>query len=159
VEMAALARAMDRWLPLPTAGAASGAAAGDGAPAAPRGASPDVAAAAPAISGTVLAELSGGDPTIERDILREFKVANDADAAALGEALAKRDLPAIVRAAHRIKGASRMVGAQDLGTVCAAIEQAGRAEDLMAVLAEEPRLRHELTRLAAHLEHVGAKGP
>jgi hypothetical protein len=29
----------------------------------------------------------------------------------------------------------------------------------MAVLAEEPRLRHELTRLAAHLEHVGAKGP
>jgi len=159
VEMAALARAMDRWLPLPTAGAASGAAAGDGAPAAPRGASPDVAAAAPAISGTVLAELSGGDPTIERDILREFKVANDVDAAALGEALAKRDLPAIVRAAHRIKGASRMVGAQDLGTVCAAIEQAGRAEDLMAVLAEEPRLRHELTRLAAHLEHVGAKGP
>jgi len=159
VEMAALARAMDRWLPLPTAGAASDAVVEDGVPAPASAASTGVVADAPAIVRTVLAELSGGDQAVERDILREFKIANDADAAALDEALAKGDLPAIVRAAHRIKGASRMVGARDLGTVCAAIEQAGRAEDLTAVLAEEPRLRHELWRLAAHLKHVGAGSP
>ena len=159
VEMAALARVMDRWRPLHIASVASAAAVADGVLAAPRAAPVDVATDAPAILETVLAELSGGDQAVERDILREFKVANDADAAALGEALARRDLPAIVRAAHRIKGASRMVGAQDLGTVCAAIERAGRAEDLTAVLAEEPRLRHELTRLTTHLERVGAKGP
>jgi HPt (histidine-containing phosphotransfer) domain-containing protein len=157
--MAALAHAMDRWLPLPTAGAASDAVMEDGVPAPASAALIGVVADAPAIVRTVLAELSGGDQAVERDILREFKIANDADAAALDEALAKRDLPAIVRAAHRIKGASRMVGARDLGTVCAAIEQAGRAEDLTAVLAEEPRLRHELLRLAAHLKHVGAGSP
>ena len=157
VEMAALARAMDRWLPVPAAGAASGAAAGSAVPATPPAAPTGVASDAPAIVGAVLAELSGGDQGVEREILREFKAANDADAAALGEALVRRDLPAIVRAAHRIKGASRMVGAQDLGTVCAAIEQAGRAEDLTAVLAEEPRLQRELTRLAEYLEQ-GAGG-
>ena len=44
---------------------------------------------------------------------------NGADVAALRDALGRQDLPAIVRAAHRIKGASKAVGAWDLTTVSA----------------------------------------
>ena len=136
VEMLALAQALDRWLPLPGVP--------ETAPAAPAVASPVDAAA--------LAELSGGDRSVERDILREFRAANDSDALALEEALGRRHLADVVRAAHRIKGASRMVGARDLAAVCAAIEQSGRAEDLSAVLAQEDAFRAELTRLNAYLD-------
>jgi PAS domain S-box-containing protein len=143
VEMAALAKALDRWLPLPAprAVASAPAAAGQAGPA-------PIAAAA-------LAELTGGDEAIEREILREYKMANDADVLSLEDALARRDLPGITRAAHRIKGASKMVGARDLAAVCAAIEQAGRGDDLPGVMAEEARLRRELERLNAYLDGVG----
>jgi PAS domain S-box-containing protein len=144
VEIAALARALDRWLPLPAASGVPVA-----SPAAGRDGSAPIDAAA-------LAELTGGDKAIEREILREYKTANDADARALEDALGRRDLPGIARAAHRIKGASRMVGAQSLAAVCATIEQAGRRDDLPAVLAEEARLLRELDRLNAYLDEVGA---
>jgi CheY-like chemotaxis protein/HPt (histidine-containing phosphotransfer) domain-containing protein len=156
VEMTALARVLDRWLPLPAPGAAGPAAAG-----APLGPQDTAAPAARADGGpapldpAALAALTGGDATIERDILLEFKHANDADADALATALAARDLPGIVRAAHRIKGASRMVGAQPLADVCAVIEDAGRHDDLPGVLAEEPRLRDALDQLSAHLDGLG----
>ncbi|HKZ08736.1 MAG TPA: transporter substrate-binding domain-containing protein [Methylomirabilota bacterium] len=143
VEMMALAQALHRWLPLPGTL--------DEAPAESAAASPvDVAA---------LTELSGGDRSVERDILREFRAANDADALALEEALGRRHLGDVVRAAHRIKGASRMVGARDLAAVCAAIEQSGRAADLSAVLANEGAFRAELTRLNAYLDTAVAGGP
>jgi HPt (histidine-containing phosphotransfer) domain-containing protein len=135
VEMMALAQMLDRWLPLPGTL--------DEAPAESAASPVDVAA---------LTELSGGDRSVERDILREFRAANDADALALEEALGRRDLGDVVRAAHRIKGASRMVGARDLAAVCAAIEQSGRAEDLAGVLAKEAAFRAELTRLNAYLD-------
>jgi two-component system sensor histidine kinase EvgS len=138
VEMSALARMLDRWLPLPQVVAS-------------------IPAAAP-LDGEALVALTGGDKDVERDILREYRVANDADATALEDALARRDLPGIVRAAHRIKGASRMVGAQDLAAVCAAIEHAGRGNDLSGAVAEEARLRQELARLNAYLDGVGAEG-
>ena len=143
VEMMALAQALDRWLPLP------------GTPEAPTA---PPAAAAP-VDADALAELSGGDRSVERDILREFRAANDADALALQEALGRRHLADIVRAAHRIKGASRMVGARDLAAVCAAIEQSGRAEDLTGVLAREAVFRAELARLNAYLDTAVMGGP
>jgi HPt (histidine-containing phosphotransfer) domain-containing protein len=138
VEMAALARVLDKWLPLPIAG---------GATAAPAG----VEAGPPPIEPGPLAELTGGDQAMARDILLEYKTANDADVAALTEALARQDLPAVVRAAHRIKGASRMVGAGALAAVCTSIEQAGRQADWPAVAAEKDRLRREVERLNAYL--------
>jgi HPt (histidine-containing phosphotransfer) domain-containing protein len=111
------------------------------------------------VNPAALAELTGGDRSMERDVLREYREANDADARALGEALARRDLPAIVRAAHRIKGASRMVGANDLAAVCEVIEHAGRDEDVPKALAEGERLREELARLNAYLDRVDKGAP
>ena len=144
VEMMALARALDKWLPLPAAG---------GPPSAPAG----VEAGPAPIEPGPLAELTGGDQAMERDILLEYKTANDQDVAALSEALARKDLPGVVRAAHRIKGASRMVGAGALAAVCASIEQAGRQEDWPAVTAEESRLRREVERLDAYLTSRGGR--
>ena len=149
VEMPALAQVLDRWLPLPADPAIAAA-----------GGSPSAAAASPtAIDAAALAELTGGDRAVERDILREYRTANDADALALRDALDRRDLPGIVRAAHRMKGAGRMVGARSLAEVCGAIEQAGRAEDFTAVAGEEPRLARELERLNAYLDEAGARSP
>jgi HPt (histidine-containing phosphotransfer) domain-containing protein len=139
--MLALAQMLDRWLPLP----ATAAPATSAEPGAAPGSAPPVNAAA-------LAELSGGDRGVEQDILREFRASNDADARALEDALTRRHLPDIVRAAHRIKGASRMVGAEDLAAVCAAIEQGGRADDLPAVLAQAEALRAALSRLNGYLD-------
>ncbi len=145
VEMPALAQVLDRWLPLPP-DPASGA--GDASPVAmPTPRAPIDAAA--------LAELTGGDRAVERDILQEYRSANDADAVALRDALSQRDLPGIVRAAHRMKGAGRMVGARELAEVCGAIEQAGRGEDMAAVATEEARLTWELDRLNAYLDEAG----
>jgi CheY-like chemotaxis protein len=151
VEMAALARVLDRWLPLPPAGTPAPPARASAAGAPPAPAAPEPLPLDPA----ALAPLTGGDAALERDILREFKTATDADAQALAAALAAGDLPGIARAAHRIKGASRMVGAEPLAAVCAALEQAGQQHDLPAALAEEPRLRAALDQLGAHLAGLG----
>jgi HPt (histidine-containing phosphotransfer) domain-containing protein len=103
--------------------------------------------------------VTGGDRAVEREILLEFRGTIDADARALEDALTRRHLADIVRAAHRIKGASLMVGADDLAAVCAAIEHAGRAEDLPGTLAREAAFRAQLARLNAYLETVASGAP
>jgi two-component system, NarL family, sensor histidine kinase EvgS len=148
VEMPALAQVLDRWLPLPADPSAAA-----------TGGSPPAAASATAVDAAALAELTGGDRAVERDILREYRIANDADALALREALGRRDLPGIARAAHRMKGAARLVGARGLAEVCATIEQAGRGEDMAAVAAAEAQLTGELDRLNAYLDEAGARSP
>ncbi|HEY5725599.1 MAG TPA: response regulator, partial [Methylomirabilota bacterium] len=141
IEMAALARALDRWLPLPAAERPADGAAG----------APAVEPDPPPIEPGPLADLTAGDQIMERDILREYRTANDADVAALTDALARKDLADVVRVSHRIKGASRMVGASALAAVCASIEQAGRRKDWPAVATEEDRLRREISRLNGYL--------
>jgi PAS domain S-box-containing protein len=151
VEMMALAKMMDRWLPLP--GAAGGVPSSTAS--SPPGGTP---AAAPLNAGALTA-VTGGDRAVEREILLEFRGTIDADARALEDALTRRHLADIVRAAHRIKGASLMVGADDLAAVCAAIEHAGRAEDLPGTLAREAAFRAQLARLNAYLETVASGAP
>ena len=140
VELDALARVMGRWLPIPFAGE----------PRATPGPATARAADAPLDHGS-LAQISGGDAAMEREILADFRSANDADMAALRAALAARDLAQVVRCAHRVKGACRTVGALALAAVCERMEAAGRRNDWNAVAAEQAGLEKEFGRLSEWL--------
>ena len=110
--------------------------------------SPDDAAP---IDPSELAEISGGDRLVEQQMLATFRRANDADVAALRQALANRDLAAVTRCTHRVKGAARMVGAKALASICEKIEQAGHAGDWDAIAVQGEALDRELVRVYACL--------
>ena len=111
---------------------------------------PDDGVGAP-IDRAELAEISGGDRSIEQQMLAVFRLANDADVAALRQALANRDVATVMRCSHRVKGAGRMVGARALADICEKIERAGHAGDWDAVAAQGVALDRELDRVYACL--------
>ena len=81
-----------------------------------------------------LVELFGDDPRTLAEVEREFlETARDV----AREIKGTDDFIAIARAAHRLKGASGMIGAVTLRQIAEAIERAAKAEYLSTV----PRLR------------------
>ena len=76
------------------------------------------------------------------------------DAAMLEQAVAKGDTPQVTRATHRIKGASRMVGAMGLAGVCERIERASRANDWPTVEASMGAFHEEWMRLNVYLDSL-----
>ena len=92
-----------------------------------------------------LVELFGGDAAMLAEIEREFL---DTARSAHEEIRETEDLDTIARAAHRLKGASGMIGADALSQVAAAVERAAKANDLSAVRRLDERFRHELTKVA-----------
>lgn len=94
----------------------------------------------------VLDELAG-NAADKAEILQDFMAQTRSDLADLEAALEMQDIPGSVRIAHRMKGASRMVGAHELANACMAMENSGRQgnpEGADAVTAA-------LERLAAYL--------
>ena len=149
VEMSALLRALDRWLPLPLA-------AGAEARETPRKA--PMPATAATVSGPIdrakLSEISLGDEAVEREILADFRRTAEEDAANLANALETGNCGDITRISHRLKGACRSVGAIDLAAISEQMEKAGRAGDLSAIDAAKDPLFREVERLCRHLEHL-----
>jgi HPt (histidine-containing phosphotransfer) domain-containing protein len=145
IELGQLARKLDQWLPL------SGITR-DGAPAYAAGFAPHPPAIVP-IDLTVLAEISSGDPVVERDILVRFRTYNSEDANLLLNAVEKADLKEVNHASHRIKGASKTIGAMGLAAVCERLERASRANDWSTVTANMDAFAAELERLN---EYVGS---
>lgn len=88
----------------------------------------------PPIDFAQLAEVAA-DRAEQIEILRGFQAHNPGELRELKEALAARDLAAVARSAHRLKGASQLVGAKQIAAVCAAIEAAARRGDAEAALA------------------------
>lgn len=78
---------------------------------------------APPIDKAALDRLSG-DEADSAEIFAEFLAQTTSDLVALDEALASNDLAECAQVAHRIKGASRMVGARELAAASEAIEHA-----------------------------------
>ncbi|MFA6313438.1 MAG: Hpt domain-containing protein, partial [Sterolibacterium sp.] len=108
---------------------------------------------------SVLAEITGGDATIEQEILMDFRRINDDDAAMLQDAVNKHDTQRVTLASHRIKGASNTVGATALAAVSARLEHAARAGDWTVIAAEMKEFQHELERLNTHCEAVACTLP
>ena len=138
VEMRDLLAKLDRWLPLPNGGVAENA---ESRPSAP-----------PPLARNALTDISGGDKAIEREILADFRQSAHEDARQLKSGLDSQDANALRSAAHRMKGASRMVGALALASVCEELEHAGRDEDMAKALQLRPRFFAELEKLDDYLQ-------
>ena len=99
-----------------------------------------------------LVELFGNDVSTLAAVEREFfDTARDA----AREIAATDDLETIARAAHRLKGASGMIGAAPLREIAEAVEHAAKAEDLAYVRRLHERFCHEVLRVA---EQAGLRG-
>jgi PAS domain S-box-containing protein len=125
VELGPLSAKLDRWLPLPQVPTALAAPAG--------GAGPGTAPAAGPIDPARLAKNCGEDAQMLAEVLAAFRRTCEEDSAALQQAVAARDAEEARRCAHRIGGASSMVGALGLAAACASVEQACRAADWEAL--------------------------
>lgn len=143
IGLAELAGKLSQWVPLPK-GAAKKAATFEGPSNAAR---IDQRPASEPIDRVTLEALSDGTSEDLRDILAHFLRASADDLKALTQALQRSELAQVAQAAHRMKGASRMVGAFDLATATERVEQASRANDLQRVRCNFDLLRHELERL------------
>jgi CheY-like chemotaxis protein/HPt (histidine-containing phosphotransfer) domain-containing protein len=133
VDLKSLLKKLNQWLPMPATAAAD---------------------AATPLDGSGLAALSGGDAAAEREILMDFRRANDDDAMLLKQAVAQGNIPEVARAAHRIKGASGMVGANPLVDICDRIEQASRRNDVTAIERNMQVFQLEWTRLNAFFDSL-----
>jgi PAS domain S-box-containing protein len=100
----------------------------------------------------VLHILTHGDLAATRRILDHFRKVNDSDVESLLDAIAARDFAALAHCAHRIKGASKMIGATSFSLVCDCLEQAGRASDAAAIDACLPGFHRQLEQLNGYLD-------
>lgn len=127
VEIRLLAKVMKRWLPLPGTGDKP-------------------------IDVSSLAEISGGDKGMEQEILSDFREANRLDMTQLRDTFMGRDLGDFQRILHRIKGASRTIGAEALAKACARLEKTAKQDDWQLIAVEKAELEREFERLDAWLE-------
>ena len=92
-----------------------------------------------------LVELFGDDPGTLAEVEREFL---DTARTAEREIKETDDFIAIARAAHRLKGASGMIGAVSLRQIAEAVERAAKAEDLSTVRCLRELFSSEVRRVA-----------
>ena len=135
VELAALRHLLDRWLPH----------------AAPTAAELPAAEAPLASEFVMLAELAQGDPALRRELLDDFRKANADDLHTASRAVHSAAADDLRRAAHRIKGAARTVGASRLADAAMQLEQAADAGDWGRVSVSWPGLQQESRRLDEHI--------
>ena len=88
----------------------------------------------PTLEASVLEDLTGGDVGEARALLEDFLGSTDEDLAVLEQLREAGDLQGLTRQAHKVKGAARLVGAQELAEAAAALEGAGRGGDWASVL-------------------------
>jgi PAS domain S-box-containing protein len=159
VSPAALAEALERWLPRESATvtAVSGFAASRPAVSAPEPTGPEAAmpaGAADAVDTEVpvfdrvglLARLMG-DEELSRLVIDEFLADIPLQIQALRSFLAAGDATGSTRQAHSIKGASANVGGEALRAVALAAERAGQAGNLDAIITLVPSIEFQFARL------------
>jgi CheY-like chemotaxis protein len=135
---------LDRWIGEAPAGQAPQAEAMDD-DAAPRASDEAVLDAA------ALMQFTGGNEAERIEILSDFMEANRNDTESLCAALAQNDVASIVRWSHRVKGASRMIGATRFSDAAEGIERAARKGTLGAIRKCVPAFELEHGRLVAYL--------
>ena len=102
------------------------------------------AAAAPTAAASPVAL----DPGLDAGLIADFLGATRDDIDALRKALAANDTAGVAREAHRIRGASGLVGATALSTAAAGVEAAARSADLVLVRAKLAELHAAVTQFA-----------
>jgi two-component system, NarL family, sensor histidine kinase EvgS len=147
VELARLAEKLQRWLPLPE----------EDAPAEqPLQTAEVIRLGRHPFDAAVLDEISAGNPVVAREVLVRFHRYNAEDAAAIREAVAQRNLPALQMASHRVRGSSRTVGATDLAVACERMERGAQRGDWTEIEAAMGDFDREVARLAEHIAGLAA---
>jgi CheY-like chemotaxis protein len=142
VELAQLTGKLDRWLPLPHA---------TSPPAAPAGSSPEATPSSVSpIDQALLTAKCDGDASMVSEVLAAFRRTCEDDSAGLSQAVAADDVAQVTQFAHRMAGASKMVGALAFAVACENIDRASRNGDWKAVLAGMSAFEQERMRLAAY---------
>jgi len=103
------------------------------------------------LQSAMLRELTDGDAEMERRVLLRFRASNQIDAGALAQAVSAGNAAALAHYAHRIKGAARLIGAQEFASACEALEQAAKNADWKAVEAAQARFENAFERLEREL--------
>ncbi len=116
--------------------------------------------ALPVLDLQTLRDLVGEDDTVLRELLADFATSARQHAASLREGLQGGDAAKVGATAHKLKSASRSVGALALGDACAALEAAA-LDGVTALTARnlarfDQALGEALARLGAHLEPAAA---
>jgi signal transduction histidine kinase/DNA-binding response OmpR family regulator len=105
----------------------------------------------PVIDRAVLASMTASDGEVERQVMADFQEVSMQDEQELLHAYERGDVQTVARIAHRIKGASRMVGAVVLAEACESLERLALAQDCGDLSRAMQRLRDELHRVGAYI--------
>lgn len=103
-----------------------------------------------------LAAMAHGSEAAQADIVADFRRINAQDAALLRQAVLQDDFTRISVLAHRIKGASEMLGAVHFAETCSLVSMAGRACDRTAVDASLAYFEREMAELDEYLGALGS---
>ncbi|NPC54040.1 response regulator [Caenimonas soli] len=143
VELSQLTEKLDQWLPIPPE---------PGAPAAAAGPSEDAEPSVTPIDQAFLMKNCGGYAAVVNEVLAAFRNTCEEDAAVLKDALEAGDVARVTQSAHRMAGASKMIGALGFAAACEHIDRASRAGDWKAILSGMPAFERERMRLAAYFK-------
>jgi CheY-like chemotaxis protein len=105
-----------------------------------------------------LRDLDDGQGQVMREVIAQFLLEAAEARRQLPELLRARDLPALARAAHSLKGASANVGAAQLAAACAEVESQARSCEVDGGDALLQRLEVELGRAEADLTAIRDEG-
>ncbi|WP_081882251.1 response regulator [Cryobacterium sp. MLB-32] len=111
-------------------------------------------AGVPHLDVSVLEGLVGHDRATLLDFLDMFQSSAALIARELTSACARREAIVAGAQAHKLKSSARAVGAITLGQLCAALETAGRANDMEALNRIRPEFEAELTAVNAAIDGV-----
>ncbi len=95
------------------------------------------------------ASMPATEAAFDRGLIEDFLHTTHEDVVALRAALVRNDAAAVAREAHRIKGASALVGATALAAAAARIEGAAQAGNVAPAQAHLQELEAEVARFAA----------
>jgi CheY-like chemotaxis protein len=99
-----------------------------------------------------LAAMAHGSVAGQAEIIAEFRRINGQDGASLRQAASRGDFIQTSILAHRIKGASMMLGAVQFAETCSLVSMAGRDGDRKAVDAALVFFEREMAELDGYLE-------
>jgi PAS domain S-box-containing protein len=103
------------------------------------------------LDASVLDLITGGNPNEARAVMADFLEATANDLRGLSSARAAGDMERLARQAHKIKGASRLVGAHPLAEAAAATEAAAKSADWSQVLPHCADVETAVERLKRHV--------
>jgi PAS domain S-box-containing protein len=99
----------------------------------------------------LLRSLDDGDGAVLGEIVEQFLTQTEGSRAEIERAIADGDGPAVERCAHTLRGASANIGAVGLASVCAQMEQRGRAGELGGAALLVPDFDTEFMRVRGAL--------